>query len=187
MCNSFLLGRQVNHISNHQLNLLILSDLNERSFEDRPTDCHTLFTAPSRIPALLTSALFYLSHEIYHHLTYHMFLFVVSLTSLRSSLVSQTVKNPVSAADWGLIPGQERSSGEGNGSPLQNSCLGNSMDREAWFGYSPQGCKKSDTTERLNTSSPLWSVSAMRVGVLSVLFPAISIQHMRVPGTFQVW
>ena len=104
MCNSFLFGRQVNHISNHQLNLHILSDLKERSFEDRPTDCHTLFTAPSYIPALLTSALFYLSHEIYHHLTHHMFLFV-SLTSLRSSLVSQTVKNPASAADWGSIPG----------------------------------------------------------------------------------
>ena len=31
--------------------------------------------------------------------------------------------------DPGLIPGLERSSGEGNGKPLQYPCLGNPMDR----------------------------------------------------------
>ena len=31
--------------------------------------------------------------------------------------------------DLGLIPGRERSPGEGNGNPLQYSCLGNPMDR----------------------------------------------------------
>ena len=31
-----------------------------------------------------------------------------------------------------LIPGSGRSSGEGNGNPLQYSCLGNPMDRGAW-------------------------------------------------------
>ena len=35
------------------------------------------------------------------------------------------------AEDAGLIPGSERSPGEGNGNPLQYSCLGNSMDRRA--------------------------------------------------------
>ena len=34
--------------------------------------------------------------------------------------------------DPGLIPGLGRSPGEGNGSPLQYSCLENSMDRGAW-------------------------------------------------------
>ena len=34
--------------------------------------------------------------------------------------------------DLGLIPGLERSSGEGNGEPLQYSCLENSMSRGAW-------------------------------------------------------
>ena len=33
----------------------------------------------------------------------------------------------------GLIPGSGRSPGEGNGNPLQYSCLGNPMDREAWW------------------------------------------------------
>ena len=34
--------------------------------------------------------------------------------------------------DMGLIPGLGRSPGEGNGNPLQYSCLENSMDRGAW-------------------------------------------------------
>ena len=36
------------------------------------------------------------------------------------------------AGDTGLIPGSERSPKEGNGSPLQYTCLGNPMDKEAW-------------------------------------------------------
>ena len=36
------------------------------------------------------------------------------------------------AGDTGLIPGSGRSPGEGNGNPLQYSCLGNAMDRGAW-------------------------------------------------------
>ena len=43
------------------------------------------------------------------------------------------VKNlPVIAGDAGLIPGLERSLREGNGNPLQYSCLGNPMGRGAW-------------------------------------------------------
>ena len=36
------------------------------------------------------------------------------------------------AGDLGLIPGLERSPAEGNGNPLQYSCLENAMDRGAW-------------------------------------------------------
>ena len=36
------------------------------------------------------------------------------------------------AGDPSSIPGSERSSGEGNGYPLQYSCLENSMDRGGW-------------------------------------------------------
>ena len=43
------------------------------------------------------------------------------------------VKNPpVNAGGVGLIPGSERYPGEGNGNPLQYSCLGNPIDRGAW-------------------------------------------------------
>ena len=37
-----------------------------------------------------------------------------------------------SVGDPGSIPGAGRSPGEGNGNPLQYSCLENPMDREAW-------------------------------------------------------
>jgi len=36
------------------------------------------------------------------------------------------------AGNLGLIPGLGRSPGEGNGYPLQYSCLENSIDRGAW-------------------------------------------------------
>ena len=43
------------------------------------------------------------------------------------------VKNlPANAGDSSLIPGLVRSSGAGNGSSLQYSCMGSSMDRGAW-------------------------------------------------------
>ena len=45
------------------------------------------------------------------------------------------VKNPLpaNAGHANLIPGSGRSPGEGNGNPLQCSCLGNSMNRGAWW------------------------------------------------------
>ena len=47
--------------------------------------------------------------------------------------VAQTVKNlPATEETPGLIPGSGRIPGEGNGCPLQYSCLGTPTDREAW-------------------------------------------------------
>ena len=37
------------------------------------------------------------------------------------------------AGDLGSLPGSGKSSGEGNGNPLQYSCLENPMDRGAWW------------------------------------------------------
>ena len=43
------------------------------------------------------------------------------------------VKNPpANAGDEGSIPAVRISPGEGNGTPFQYSCLGNSMDRGSW-------------------------------------------------------
>ena len=41
-------------------------------------------------------------------------------------------ESPCNARDLDLIPGLGRSPGEGNGNPLQYSCLENSMDRAPW-------------------------------------------------------
>ena len=40
---------------------------------------------------------------------------------------------PASEGDTGSIPGSGRSSGGGNGNPLQYSCLGNPMGRGPWL------------------------------------------------------
>ena len=45
------------------------------------------------------------------------------------------------AGDPGSDPGLGRSPGEGNGYPLQYSCLKTSLDHGAWRGYSPWGRK----------------------------------------------
>ena len=42
---------------------------------------------------------------------------------------SDSKKSACNVGDLGLIPGSGRSPGEGNGYPLQHSCLGNLMDR----------------------------------------------------------
>ena len=52
-----------------------------------------------------------------------------------------------SAGDLGLIPGLGRSPGEGNGNPLQCSCLENSTDRGAWRA-TVHGVTKSDMTKQ---------------------------------------
>ena len=57
--------------------------------------------------------------------------------STGASQVALVVKNlPANAGDLrdaGLTPGLGRSSGGGNGNPLQYSCLENPMDRAAWW------------------------------------------------------
>ena len=50
------------------------------------------------------------------------------------------------AGDAGSIPGLRRSPGEGNGNPLQYSCLENPMDGGAWWTIVRGVTKKSDKT-----------------------------------------
>ena len=47
------------------------------------------------------------------------------------SMVKNLPTNAGDERDRGLVPGSGRSPGEGNGNPLQYSCLENSMDRGA--------------------------------------------------------
>ena len=68
-----------------------------------------------------------------------------------ASLVAQRVKNPPAAGDLGSIPGLGRSPGGGYVNPLQYSCLENPHGHRSLVGYSPWGCKESDTAVCLST------------------------------------
>ena len=52
--------------------------------------------------------------------------------------------------DLGLIPVFRKPPGEGNGNPLQYSCLENPFGQRSLVGYSPWCCKELDTTEQLS-------------------------------------
>ena len=73
------------------------------------------------------------------------------------------VKNlPTNAGDGGSIPVLGRSAGEGNGNPLQYSCLRNPMDRGAWWAIVHRVTNELDTTEWLNNN---WSFTSLNWGV----------------------
>ena len=57
---------------------------------------------------------------------------------------SDSKESACNAGDPGLSPGSGRSPGEGDGNPLQYSCLGNPMKRGAWWA-TVHGVAKSQT------------------------------------------
>ena len=61
------------------------------------------------------------------------------------------------AGDLGSIPGSGRSPGEGNGNPLQYSCLENPMDGRAWLatvhGVTKSRTRLSDFTSEVNNDA----------------------------------
>ena len=73
-------------------------------------------------------------------------IFMTVLIGITKGFSGGSVVNnlPASARDVRLIPSLGRSPGEGNGSPLQYSCLGNPMGREDWRGVVP-GNKSQDS------------------------------------------
>ena len=65
-----------------------------------------------------------------------MYLYVSLSPGMRfpgGAVVESQPVNAGNARDSGSIPGLGRSPGEGNGNPLQYSCLENPMDRGAWW------------------------------------------------------
>ena len=69
----------------------------------------------------------------------------ISMTSLVVQLVKNPTANAGGARDTSLIPGSGRSPGEGNGNPLQYSCLENPTNRVAWRA-TIHGLAESDTS-----------------------------------------
>ena len=89
----------------------------------------------------------------------------ISLSPSLGFPTGSVVKNPPAcASDLGSNPGSGRSPGEGNGNPLQHSCLENSMDRGTWWatvhGVSKSWTWLSISTPFLTVSTSLFSVSA---------------------------
>ena len=75
-----------------------------------------------------------LHHEYFY---VHVSIFAHVYKELWASQLALVVKNPPAnvgdAGDLGLISGLGRSPEEGNGNPLQYSCLENPRDRGAWW------------------------------------------------------
>ena len=61
------------------------------------------------------------------------------------------------AGDPGSIPGSGRSSGGGNGNPLQYSCLGNPMGQGAWWATVRGVTERQDTADPPSTHNSQWS------------------------------
>ena len=64
---------------------------------------------------------------------------------LGGSVVKNPPANSGDTRDVSLIPELGRSPGEGNGNPLKYSCLGNPMDRGAWWAIAHGVAKELDT------------------------------------------
>ena len=108
--------------------------------------CHQLFLMRILFPPLTFCRLygiFSLGVEFLFILTVFQFHYAISGLPWWLS-GEESACNP---GDPGSILGSGRSPGEGNGNPLQYSCLENPMDRGAWWGCSLWGCKDSDKTE----------------------------------------
>ena len=77
---------------------------------------------------------------------------------------SDGTESTCNVGDPGSVPGSRRSLGEGNGNPLQSSCLGNPRDRGAWLGKGQQA------VETLPPSVMLWTCKNVAKGFAQVRF-----------------
>ena len=94
------------------------------------------------------------------------------LTQTKPVLVAKN--SPANAGDArnvGLIPGSGRSTGEGNGSPLQYSCLENPLDRGTWLA-AVHGVAKCQT----------WLSTAQKITSASLSHPSLQSLGSRLVG-----
>ena len=86
---------------------------------------------------------------------------------------SDSEESACNAGHQGLIPGSGRFPGEGNGSPLQHSCLENSMHR-------PLGRKELDMTEQLTLTLNLF-LPEHQLGSFTITVKVKSVGHSQHP------
>ena len=85
------------------------------------------------------------------------------------------VKNlPANAGDVGSVSGLGQPPGEGNGNPLQYSCLGNPMDRGAWQAMVHGGHKKVGEDLATKTNRSAWHRASSHLEAGLFLLPGRS-------------
>ena len=88
------------------------------------------------------------AYKVCGYITEHNY---VSRTQIKKQKILCWLSSRESACNAGdvtSIPGSGRSHGEGNGNPLQYSCLENPMDRRAWQATVHEVAKESDTIKK---------------------------------------
>ena len=104
-----------------------------------------------------------ISRWLWYYARLKNYLFQPPMQCSGASLVAQVKVSACNEGDMGSILGSGRSPGEGNGNPLQYSCLENPMDGGAWWATSAHGVTKSQTwlsnftfTSLCNAVALLW-------------------------------
>ena len=69
------------------------------------------------------------------------------------SVINNPLANAGDTRDAGSIPGSGSSPAEGNGNPLPCSCLGNALDRGAWWATVHGSYVESEMTQPLGTTT----------------------------------
>ena len=91
---------------------------------------------------------------------------------------SASEESTCSAGDLDLIPGPGRSLGEGNGYPLQYSCLDISTDRGAWQATAHGSGKESEMTERITLFFHLlYNASGYHQSSYPIFLPSFKLRY----------
>ena len=103
-------------------------------------------------------------------------------TGFPGGSVVKNLPTNAEAAEAGSIPGLVRSPGEGNGKPLQYSCLENPMDRGNWWAR-VHGVAKSWTRLSVFTHKHYNELKPLFL-LISIIFTSYSRTSSRTPTTF---
>ena len=139
-----------------------------------------------QLPPEITNSFVHFSPEFFFRRQRHTLFKIVVLLFTWSFPGSLVVKNPsTNEEDAVSIPGSGRSPGEGNGNPLQYSCMENPMDGEAWqatvHGVAKSRTRLSDFTSRYNEYSEQLNSVIMRCLQLLSRYSGINEQLQQRP------